>query len=470
MFRASVGLLGLAASKHIELDWTDCSSASSHGKIQSITTSPDPLPLGFDNPGKITAVGTLDRDTASGSYEIKVKVLGQTIVDETADPCAPFSFDMKFLGVKVGHADIEALNCPVPAGDLTFKLGLQLTSVVPAGVGGATISLAAVDDNQEEMACLNIDAKIKSELAAAPEPISGSFNATDSLGFNLHFTAPSDSDSHPVILFVTGFSGLAPEFAYSSFVSKLANKGYIVVGMDHIKIPDYPSQGQDFKNIMDWVAAGNLLKQLQDAGIQATPDLDRVAVMGQSAGNHVVGQGLVYGCSIAKAQVHIDPVDGFDPFGLVTAQNLITPGQKLSYSIPTLLMDNELDPLKRGILTPPCAPANLGAPRWYDAAAGPIFNVNTSKYGHVDCLNDGIIVLAAAVCKTDFSTDKNAYRTHLANTIHTFLDGVFAGKEDNFAQLEDASSFDLDVAVRTDLKGLSHSDIKPGCKNTAVVV
>jgi len=111
----------------------------------------------------VTSGKTLDKDTSAGSYEIKVKVLGQTIVDETADPCAPFSFDMKFLGVKVGHADIEALNCPVAAGDLTFKLGLQLTSVVPAGVGGATISLAAVDDSQEELACLNIDAKIKGD-------------------------------------------------------------------------------------------------------------------------------------------------------------------------------------------------------------------------------------------------------------------------------------------------------------------
>jgi phage-related protein len=68
---------------------------------------------------------------------------------------------MKFLGVKVGHADIDAVACPAPAGQITFNLGLQLTSVVPAGVGGATISLTGKDKDGEELTCLNIDAKIK---------------------------------------------------------------------------------------------------------------------------------------------------------------------------------------------------------------------------------------------------------------------------------------------------------------------
>merc|ERR1739848_377443 len=107
--------------------------------------------------------GKLDKVEEGGSYNIKVKVLGQTIVDETADFCQPFSFDMKFLGVKVGHADIDAVSCPAPVGELAFNLGLQLTSVVPAGVGGATISLTGVDADGEELTCLNIDAKIKGD-------------------------------------------------------------------------------------------------------------------------------------------------------------------------------------------------------------------------------------------------------------------------------------------------------------------
>merc|ERR1712187_597615 len=101
-----------------------------------------------------------------------------------------------------------------------------------------------------------------------------------------------------------------------------------------------------FYEVMEWAKSG-LAQALVDNGIAATPDLDKVAVMGQSAGNHVVGQGLTDGCSLAKAQIMIDPVDGFDPFGIVHAEDLITPGQKLKYTTPTLLLDNELDPRVR---------------------------------------------------------------------------------------------------------------------------
>merc|ERR1712032_847682 len=213
--------------------------------------------------------------------------------------------------------------------------------------------------------------------------------------------------------------------------------------------------------------AGNLTTALREAKIDATPDLDKVAVMGQSAGNHVVGQGLTDGCSLAKAQIMIDPVDGFDPFGMVHSEDLITPGEKLKYTTPTLLLDNELDPKAKNALFPACAPANLGAPRWFDATAGPLFNVNASKYGHVDCLNDAIILAGGFVCPTKLLTDKNAYRAHLAKTIDMFLSGLFKGETGNFAKLKDPSSFGIDVTLRQDLK---NGAIKPGCTNQAVVV
>jgi len=293
---------------------------------------------------------------------------------------------------------------------------------------------------------------------------------TDGLGFTLRYHAPEGSGTYPLVLFVSGFSGLAPVFTYRKFVTALTEKGYVVVGMDHAALPNYPAQGKAFHNIMEWVAAGNLTAELQKANISATPDLSRVAVMGQSAGNHVVGQGLTDGCSIAKAQVMIDPVDGFDPFGKVHSEDLITPGQKLNYSIPSLLLDNELDPQKKNRFFPACAPAELGATRWFDAAAGPVFNVNASKYGHVDCLDDSFISAGGLICPTDKTTDKDAYRHHLAATIDLFLDGVFQGKSANFDQLEDTSTFGVDVTVRQDLKGMAHSDIKPVCTNNQVVV
>jgi hypothetical protein len=294
-------------------------------------------------------------------------------------------------------------------------------------------------------------------------------SSTDNLGFKLRFSAPEAEGSYPVVFFVTGFSGDAPAFMYSDFVQELADKGYVVLSLSHLKIPNYPKQGSNFHDIMEWAKAGNLQKALADAGFSAVADLERAAVMGQSAGNHVVGQGLKDGCSLAKAFVMIDPVDGFDPFGIIQKENLIQPGEKLPFSLPSLLLDNELDS-KSKLLFPACAPLKLGAPRWFDATAGPVWNVNASKYGHVDCLDDAWITAGTMVCPSDRKTDKPAYRKHLAETVALFLEGVLDGKTANFDALEDASQFGVEVSLRRDLKGLSHSAIKPGCTNTAVLV
>jgi len=292
----------------------------------------------------------------------------------------------------------------------------------------------------------------------------------DDLGFKMHYHVPKAEGTYPVVLFVSGFSGDAPASAYSDFVNQLTDHGFVVVAMDHLKFPNYPTQGQAFHDVMEWAGAGHLQEALQDAGLSATVDLDRVAVMGQSAGNHVVGQGLTDGCSLAKAMVMIDPVDGLDPFGIMHGEDLITPGQKLTFTIPSLLLDNELDPKGKNFLFPACAPANLGAPRWFDAAAGPVWNVNASSYGHVDCLDDLFIAAGKLVCPSNRKTDKKAYRAYLADTVALFLDGVLNGKTDNFGLLEDATKFDIAVTVRNDLKGQSHDDIKAGCSNTAVLV
>jgi hypothetical protein len=294
----------------------------------------------------------------------------------------------------------------------------------------------------------------------------------DGQSFNFKVYTPDDSsDTHPVIFFVSGLSGLAPVMTYSDLLGKIVDAGYIVVGLDHIQFPNYPKQGQDFHDLLEWAGQGNLAAEFQAQGITAVPDVaNRAAVMAQSAGNHVVGQALVDGCSIAKAMVMIDPVDGLDPFGIVQSQNLITPGEKLSFNIPALHLDNYLDPAG-GLAGVSCSPASLSGPRWFDAMQGPIWNVNATKYGHVDCLNGAVGTIGGIVCaNSNIFNSNDKYRKMLATSVTTFLGAVFDGKTDDLALLEDASNFDIDVVVRQDLKGIAHGDVRAGCTNTGVIV
>jgi hypothetical protein len=274
----------------------------------------------------------------------------------------------------------------------------------------------------------------------------------------------------PVIFFVTGFSGVAPAMTYSNLLGRIADANYLVVGLDHLKFPNYPNQGQDFHDILEWAGQGGFAAELASRGIKAVPDVaNRAAVMGQSAGNHVMGQALVDGCSIAKAMIMIDPVDGLDPFGMIHKQDLITPGQKLPFNIPALHLDNYLDP-KGDALGVSCSPAKLSGPRWFDAMQGPVWNVNATQYGHVDCLDSGISLVGGIMCPTKPFSNKKKYRKMLASSITTFLGALFDGKTEDLSLLEDASKFDIEVVVRQDLKGLAHGDVKPGCTNTGIIV
>jgi len=288
--------------------------------------------------------------------------------------------------------------------------------------------------------------------------------------FSVYSVSKEFSGSLPVIFFVSGLSGLAPVMTYSDMLEKIADKGYLIVGLDHLKMPNYPVQGQDFHDLLEWAREGGLATEFKSKGIAAMPDIaNRAAVMGQSAGNHVVGQALVDGCSIAKALVMIDPVDGLDPFGIVQSENLITPGEKLNFNIPALHLDNYHEP-KGDLLGVSCSPAELSGPRWFDAMQGPIWNVNATKYGHVDCLNSGITLVGGVMCPSKPLSNKKKYRKMLAASITTFLGALFDGKTDDLSLLEDASKFDVEVVVRQDLKGMAHGDVKPGCTNTGIIV
>merc|ERR1712100_818738 len=158
----------------------------------------------------------------------------------------------------------------------------------------------------------------------------------------------------------------------------------------------------------------------------------------------------------------IDPVDGLDPFGIVKSEDLIHPGTKLNFSTPAIILDNGLDPTG-GLGGVSCAPLALGSPRWHNAWSGPIWHVNATAYGHIDCLNDAMIKVAGLVCKSNPNTNKAAYRRHLADTSGLFIEGVLENKAESLAMLEDPSHFAVDVVLEHDRKGKQYIEAK--CTN-----
>jgi len=279
----------------------------------------------------------------------------------------------------------------------------------------------------------------------------------------VHIFGPKSNMSFPTIFFVSGIAANVPVGLYSDLLTRIANKGYVIVALDLPgNVPNYPKRARDLSDVMVWAKEGKLQTEMIKRKLAPIADLQRTTVMAQSAGNHIVGQAMTDSCMYAKAMVMIDPVDGLDPFGIVTSENLITPGKKVNFSIPALLMDNGLDPKgTRLFKSIPCMPIKLGSPRWYNAWRGPIWHVNATAYGHVDCLDDSWVRTAGLLCPSNSKTDKPAYREHLAATAHLFIQAIFDNKPENLLLLENKSHFAVDVVLEHDRKGLTK--FRPGC-------
>merc|ERR1712232_1510998 len=124
-------------------------------------------------------------------------------------------------------------------------------------------------------------------------------------------------------------------------------------------------------------------------------------------------------------------------------------------------MGNGLDPKSVNILEPPCAPAAISNDHFYDAWVGPIWNINATKYGHLDCMDSQLRML----CPSDQKTDKDMYRSMLSDAVATFLGALFKGRPNDLAILEDPSHWNVDVVLKHDLKGMDHMHIAPDCMN-----
>jgi len=285
----------------------------------------------------------------------------------------------------------------------------------------------------------------------------------------VHVWAPETETSVPVFFFMGGFAGDAPVTMYGQVLSSIASSGVYVVGLSRLQVPNYPKEAQALSALIEWAAAGGLREALPS--LSARPDvLNRTLVGGQSAGCHVVGQMLADGCSFAKGLVLMDPVDGYDPFGIVTSENLIVPGVKLNFTTPTLLTRAGLDPKRANPLYPPCAPDKLSNDRFFRAMRGPTWLLNATAFGHVDCLDPGASAGGGIVCASaGVFANKTAYRTFLTDTIVSFFEMLLSGDAAQLPSLEDAqlvsSRFGIDVITAHDYEGFDPKQVVPGCSH-----
>ena len=176
--------------------------------------------------------------------------------------------------------------------------------------------------------------------------------------FRLDIYSPTTPGSYPVLVFLTGLSGLIPATFYKTLATTVTEEGVIIIGISKIENFRPEKMAVHLTNFLGWVVKPNdgaaRLFDEQKAVQGVIPDVERLGFMSHSAGGHSIIQYLNTTCGPLTLLVMMNPVDGLDPFGLVddfiTRMALFTrlfsslrrffldPPTPLPFRIPTLII------------------------------------------------------------------------------------------------------------------------------------
>jgi len=274
--------------------------------------------------------------------------------------------------------------------------------------------------------------------------------------------APEEAGNYPIMVYVTGGGGVAPGSSYSDLGKAMADKGLVVTMLSRLAAPQPKTDAVLESKALDWLEGA-----FPSLGLTASADFDKLVLSGHSAGNHVTCSLLTDSCgnNKAKAVVMMDPVDGYDPIGIIK-NYCTTPGEKLSFDVPALLLRTGLDPkVKLGVA---CAPDRISNQRFFNAWSGPIWMANATKYGHLDVNNAGVGKMGSIMCAGD-DEPNDVYQAHIAELVDTFLKTIFDGDSASEAKMNDPSWMKVDAELQKDYNGHT-APFKPGCTQKSVSV
>jgi len=273
--------------------------------------------------------------------------------------------------------------------------------------------------------------------------------------------SPEAAGDYPIMVYVTGFGGTVPGYTYSNLAKAIADKGVVVTMLSRLAPPQPKTDAALESKALDW-----LEQNVNALGLQASANFDQLVLSGHSAGNHVFCELLKDNCgnSKAKAAVMMDPVDGFDPFGIVK-NYCINDGEKTNFDTPALLLRTGLDPVVKHLVA--CAPDKLSNDHFYNAWSGPIWMVNATKYGHLGVNDASVSGMGGVVC-ADSDEPKDVYQSQIADLVDDFFSMIFKGDATAEARIIDVSTKRVDSEVVKNYNGHS-APFEGGCSLSTLV-
>merc|ERR1711937_378754 len=123
----------------------------------------------------ITGTGNLNKTVSGGTYDMELKA-GGGIIDShfTGNNCDQKDFD---LPLGLGTLSWDGLSCPLAAASgVSIGFKTKLAASLPPALATSTIDLKAVDQDAEDVLCVNLKLAATSDFDAYMAKFGKSYN------------------------------------------------------------------------------------------------------------------------------------------------------------------------------------------------------------------------------------------------------------------------------------------------------
>merc|ERR1719326_1063958 len=158
MFRLAVaGALTTAEAAILAVTWSDC--GAKHGVVNDL----QPTTIHTGATETLTGSGVSDEDVTSAQFTATLSALGTKLADCSGDATTDIVCN---LPMGVGKITVKALTFPIAKGTVSIPVEVQTSRFLPASLASVDVHIAAEDQNDESVICLDVHtAKAMSEEA-----------------------------------------------------------------------------------------------------------------------------------------------------------------------------------------------------------------------------------------------------------------------------------------------------------------
>jgi len=244
-------VLAIASAASVDLTWSDCGDADTHGKIADL----QPTHLDIGTKTTIVGSGTLDKDENAATFKFVAKLGLIPVLKGSGSVCEDTTIK---LPLGAGSILFHGIDCPVKAGDLAISLDLDILSSSSDSNDLTDIKVTVDSDTGDKLVCMEIKAKDAS-FDTYLNKFGKAYNGNDEYATrkaiydeNMKYINEENAKGHTYTLGETQFTDLTNEEFKAMYVSGYKAPSQMLGDLPYLGEHD----SEESSGSVDWTTKG----------------------------------------------------------------------------------------------------------------------------------------------------------------------------------------------------------------------